>query len=134
MLKEARVAAAIPVKDLVRARAFYADKLGLTPVQEVPPGLLYSVGGGTGFLLFKSAGGPSGTHTQMGFEVDDVEAEVRELQSRGVRFEEYDLPGLKTVGGVAQMGGGIKGAWFKDSEGNLLSIGQNVRTRAGLAS
>jgi hypothetical protein len=70
----------------------------------------------------------------MGWEVDDIEATVRELRARGVKFEEYDLPGLRTVDGIAEIAGnypskgtGERGAWFHDSEGNLLGIGQPVR-------
>jgi predicted enzyme related to lactoylglutathione lyase len=68
-----------------------------------------------------SSGQPSGTHTQVGFGVDDVEAEVADLKAKGVTFEEYDFPGLKTVDGVAEIEG-ERAAWFKDCEGNLLSI------------
>ncbi len=78
---------------------------------------------GTGFLLFLSQGKASGTHTQMGWMVDNIEAEVAELQRRGVVFEEYDTPGLKTINGVATIGT-EKAAWFKDSEGNLLAVSQ----------
>ena len=124
----------LPAQDLDRARSFYSDKLGLDPVEERPGGLLYRCGSGM-FALFASSGRASGTHTQMGFEVSDVRAAVRTLRSRGVVFEEYDLPGIKTVDGVAQIAGnyaskGGKGelaAWFKDSEGNLLGMGQTLR-------
>jgi hypothetical protein len=77
----------------------------------------------------------SGTHTQMGWEVADIEATVTALRKRGVVFEEYDLPGLKTVNGIATIqgnypskGGGERGAWFRDSEGNVLGLGQPVRS------
>jgi catechol 2,3-dioxygenase-like lactoylglutathione lyase family enzyme len=132
MLERSDVATRLPVQDLKRARAFYAEKLGLEPVEERPGGLLYRCGKGS-FALFQSAGAAAGTHTQMGWEVADIEATVAALRSRGVVFEEYDLPGLKTVDGIAQIAGnypskgrGEKGAWFKDSEGNLLGIGQPV--------
>ena len=133
MLEHSDVATRIPVQDLKRARSFYAEKLGLKPVEERPGGLLYRCGSGS-FALFQSAGAAAGTHTQMGWEVADIEATVAALRSRGVVFEEYDLPGLRTVNGIAQIAGnypskgrGEKGAWFKDSEGNLLGIGQPVR-------
>jgi predicted enzyme related to lactoylglutathione lyase len=129
MLQNARAAATIPAKDLKRARAFYSEKLGLSPKEERADGLVYELAGGTGFLLFQSSGAPSGTHTQLGFDVKDVAAEVKELKARGLKFEEYDSPGLKTVDGIAEMGG-VKGAWFKDSEGNLLAIGQEARVEA----
>src|SRR5215207_7948572 len=100
MLKDGRVATRLPAQDLKRARAFYADKLGLHPVEERDGGLLY-VCGGCEFGLFASAGASSGDHTQMGWEVQDIDATVTALRSRGVVFEEVDLPGLTTVEGIA---------------------------------
>jgi catechol 2,3-dioxygenase-like lactoylglutathione lyase family enzyme len=133
MLEHSDVAIRLPVQDLKRARSFYAEKLGLEPVEKRPGGLLYHCGNGS-FALFQSAGAAAGTHTQMAWEVADIEAMVAALRSRGVVFEEYDLPGLKTANGIARIAGnypskgtGEKGAWFKDSEGNLLGIGQPVR-------
>ena len=129
-LNNSKVATRLPAQDLDRARAWYAEKLGLEPSDERPDGLLYRPGSGE-FALFASAGAPSGDHSQMGFEVDDIEAVVAELKARGVVFEEYDLPGLRTVDGVAEIegnypskGDGERGAWFRDSEGNMLGIGQ----------
>jgi catechol 2,3-dioxygenase-like lactoylglutathione lyase family enzyme len=133
MLEHSDVATRLPVQDLKRARSFYAEKLGLQPIEERPGGLLYRCGKGS-FALFQSGGAATGSHTQMAWEVADIEATVAALRSHGVVFEEYDLPGLKTVNGIAQIAGnypsrgrGEKGAWFKDSEGNLLGIGQPVR-------
>ncbi|MET3448989.1 VOC family protein [Ralstonia sp. 1138] len=133
MLKDSDVSTRLPAQDLMRARQFYSSKLGLEPVEERPGGLRYKCGNGY-FTLFQSAGSASGLHTQMGWEVSDIEATVRELRQRGVTFEEYDFPGLKTVNGIARIegnypskaGAGEKGAWFRDSEGNLLGIGQTV--------
>jgi len=137
MLESARVAARIPVQDLGRAELFYAEKLGLRPVERRPGGLLYRCRAGE-FALFESAGTASGSHTQMAWEVDDFETVVAELRLRGVVFEEYDLPGLCTVQGIAQVEGnypskggiGEKAAWFRDCEGNLLGIGQPIRLGA----
>ena len=133
MLANARLANRLPAQDLDRARAFYADKLGLEPVEERPGGLRYLCGSGE-FALFQSAGSASGEHTQMGWEVDDIDATVRELRARGVVFEEYDLPGLKTVDGIAYIEGnypskgtGERAAWFRDSEGNMLGIGEIIK-------
>lgn len=134
MLKDSDVAARIPAQDLERARAFYSSKLGLEPVEERPGGLRYKCGNGY-FTLFQSSGAASGAHTQMGWEVEDIEATVSELRRRGVKFEEYDFPGIKTVDGIAEIKGnypskrasGERGAWFRDSEGNLLGIGQTVK-------
>lgn len=133
MLEHAEAATRLPAQDLERARAFYAEKLGLEPVEERPGGLRYRCGNGY-FAVFASAGAAAGTHTQMGWEVDDLEATVAALRARGVVFEEYDLPGIRTVNGIADIDGnypskgtGERGAWFRDSEGNLLGIGQPIR-------
>ena len=132
-LERARTATRLPAQDLDRARAFYSEKLGLEPVEEREGGLLYRCGG-TEFALYESAGAASGDHTQMGFEVEDIEAVVAELRGRAVVFEEYDFPGLTTVNGIAEIEGnypskgkGERGAWFRDSEGNMLGLGQPVR-------
>jgi catechol 2,3-dioxygenase-like lactoylglutathione lyase family enzyme len=133
ILTRSAVATRLPAQDLDRARRYYADKLGLEPVEEREGGLRYECGG-VAFALFASAGAPSGAHTQMGWEVDDMDAAMEELRTRGVVFEEYDVPGLTTVNGIAEIEGnypskgvGERGAWFYDSEGNLLGIGQPVR-------
>ena len=127
------VATRIPVQDLERARRFYEEKLGLTPAEARPGGLRYRCGHGW-FALFVSTGKASGDHTQMGLEVADLEATVAELRGRGVVFEEYDLPNMKTVNGIVEVAGNYpskgtaeRGAWFRDSEGNLLAIGQSIR-------
>jgi len=135
MLKNGTVATRLPAQNLERAKAFYAEKLGLEPDEEREGGLRYVCAAGE-FALFESAGTASGDHTQMGWEVEDIDATVSDLRARGVVFEEYDLPGLKTVDGIADIegnypskGSGERGAWFRDSEGNMLGIGQPVTTR-----
>jgi catechol 2,3-dioxygenase-like lactoylglutathione lyase family enzyme len=132
MLRDSDVATRLPAQDLDRARAFYAERLGLEPVEERPGGLRYECGRGR-FTLFESAGVASGSHTQMAWEVDDIDAVVGELRSRGVVFEEVDVPGLRTVEGIAEVEGnypsvgrGERAAWFHDSEGNLIGVGQPV--------
>jgi catechol 2,3-dioxygenase-like lactoylglutathione lyase family enzyme len=133
VLARSAVATRLPAQDLARARRFYAEKLGLEPVEERQGGLRYECGG-VAFALFESAGAPSGAHTQMGWEVDDIDATVAELRARGVVFEEYDFPWMTTVDGIAEIEGnypskgvGERAVWFHDSEGNLLGIGQPVR-------
>jgi catechol 2,3-dioxygenase-like lactoylglutathione lyase family enzyme len=136
MLQNSNVATRLPAQDLERARVFYSEKLGLEPIEERPGGMKYKCGNGY-FALFESAGAPSGEHTQMAWEVDDLHAVMAELRRRGVVFEEYDLPDLKTVNGIAEVAGnypssggtGERGAWFRDSEGNLLAIGQPILGR-----
>ena len=134
LLTNSNVASRLPAQDLERARVFYAEKLGLEPIEERPGGLRYQCRNGH-FSLFQSAGVASGEHTQMAWEVDDLNAVVAELRRRGVVFEDVDLPGLRTVDGIAEVVGnypsaggvGERAAWFRDSEGNLLGIGQPVR-------
>ncbi|HVG99214.1 MAG TPA: VOC family protein [Miltoncostaeaceae bacterium] len=134
MLADARVSTRLPAQDLGRARRFYSEVLGLEPSEERPGGLLYRCGGGE-FALFQSGGAPSGTHTQMAFEVDDIGAVVAGLRARGLALEEYDVPGLATTDGIAEVEGnypskggvGERAAWLRDSEGNLLGIGQAIR-------
>jgi catechol 2,3-dioxygenase-like lactoylglutathione lyase family enzyme len=133
-LEGGAVAIRLPAQDLDRARAFYSEKLGLDPREERPGGLLYRCGEGE-FALFETAGAPSGAHTQMAWYVEDIEATVAELRGRGVVFEEYDFPGLRTVDCIAEVEGnypskggrGERAAWFRDSEGSLIGIGQPIR-------
>jgi tRNA-Thr(GGU) m(6)t(6)A37 methyltransferase TsaA len=133
-LGRGRAATRLPAQDLGRARRFYSEKLGLEPSEERPGGLRYRMAAGE-FALFQSTGCPSGEHTQMGWEVDDLDEVVRDLRERGVVFEEYEVPGLTTVDGIAEVEGnypskrssGERAAWFRDSEGNLLGIGQPIR-------
>ena len=113
--------AKLPAGDVERARAFYADRLNLTPFGEHDGHLFYEVGG-SHFMVYPSTGAASGTHDQIGFAVEDVESMVATLRSNGVIFEEYESPqGAPATEGVMDFGG-VKAAWFKDSEGNLLSI------------
>lgn len=120
--------AILPVADLKRAREFYEQKLGLKAkeVDEKMAEVWYECGRGTMLSIYQRPP-VKVEHTQVSFEVDDMEGEMAELRSRGVVFEEYDIPemGLKTVGGIATMGD-YKAAWFKDTEGNILSLGQKA--------
>ncbi|MEO3756199.1 VOC family protein [Streptomyces sp. B6B3] len=133
LLGRARVATRLPAQDLERARRFYAERLGLRPVDERPGGLLYRCAG-TEFALFQSTGASSGTFTQMAFEVGDLDAVMAGLRRRGVVFEEVDVPGLRTRDGIAEVEGnypskgarGERGAWFRDSEGNMLGVGEPI--------
>jgi catechol 2,3-dioxygenase-like lactoylglutathione lyase family enzyme len=120
VLNGAHARTMLPVEDLERARAFYREKLGVEPAQDNPGGLLYRLADGAEFLLYPSGYRPGG-HTQVNLTVDDFDATVAALRSRGVVFQDYDLPGLKTIDGVA-LAGPHKSAWFKDSEGNLFEV------------
>jgi catechol 2,3-dioxygenase-like lactoylglutathione lyase family enzyme len=125
MLSNAAVAPTLPVVDKKRARKFYVEKLGLKVIQEDPaPGLMLQCGKGTTVYLYQRTA-TRADHTVASFEVDDIEKEVNELKKKGVELEQYDIPamGIKTVNGIAVMNG-EKAAWFKDTEGNILALGQ----------
>ena len=114
--------ATIPAKDLEGTRRFYEDVLGLEVFREDPAGITYRAGDSALFLYPTELAGTA-KHTLGGFRVSDIEASVGDLRTKGVTFEEYDMPGLKTVGGIAELGG-EKAAWFKDPEGNILSLSE----------
>ena len=123
-LSSATASAVLPVEDYSRAKAFYEDKVGLE-VQDVAGqdgvGML-KAGHGSSVLLYQRAR-TKAEHTVLGFDVEDVDGVVADLQQHGVEFEEYDLPGIKTENGVAHMGD-LASAWFTDPEGNIISINQ----------
>ncbi len=121
MFASTQTYATLPASDIERAKSYYADKLGLKPTEERPDGLLYDCGNGAKFCLYPSGGSASGNHTQLSFQVDSIDNTVSELRGDGVVFEEYDMPGIKTTNGVASLGE-IRGAWFKDSEGNIIGL------------
>ena len=123
MLQGRRLLPTLPARDLGRARAWYADRLALTPDQPEPAALLYRSGADRSFLLFSSPDAGTARHQLGAWLVEDLAAEVVELRGRGVVFEEYDRPGLRTVDGIAATPVG-RAAWFKDSEGNVLTITQ----------
>ena len=134
-LASSRAITKLPARDLDRARAFYRDRLGLTPVEEREGGLRYLCAAGE-FHVFLSTGAATGAFTQMGFEVEDIGAVVADLRSRGVVFEEIDalrITGFEVVDGIIEVednypskGTGERGVWFRDSEGNLLALGQPI--------
>ena len=125
MFESAVAHATIAVSDLGRARKFYEESLGLKPMDERSDGVRYGTGEGSWFLVYPSQFAGTAKSTCMTFEVDDVVATVKELRDRGIVFEEYDFPGLKTVDGIAEIQG-VKGAWFKDPDGNILHINQST--------
>jgi predicted enzyme related to lactoylglutathione lyase len=122
MLSQRNVYATIPASDLSRALAWYEQKLGLTPRSVEPMGAIFDAGGGTGFLLYPTTSAGQAPNTLMTFGSKDLRADVTALRAKGVVFEDYDFPGLRTVDGVAKLGN-REGAWFKDSEGNILALG-----------
>jgi predicted enzyme related to lactoylglutathione lyase len=125
MLNDSKVTANIPAGDLKRAQDFYADKLGLTPTQEVPGEvLIYRTAGGTEFQVYRTDYAGQAGHTIAQFHVSDIESEVRDLKAKGVTFETYDMPGVQWDGDIASMEGLGRAAWFKDSEGNTMCLDQ----------
>ncbi len=121
MLSSAHCNAVLPAADLDRARRFYEETLGFIPSDVQPGGVFYNTAGSTRFLVFPSSGRASGSHTQIGFQVDDIAAEVADLRSRGVVFETYDMPAFDRQTMIATFPG-LRTAWFKDTEGNLIGI------------
>jgi hypothetical protein len=95
--------------------------LGFTPVRELPRGLMYEAAGGSRFVIYPTPNAGQSPNTLMGFVTPDIEAEVRDLKARGVIFEDYDFPTLKTVDSIATTEA-TRSAWFRDSEGNIIGI------------
>jgi predicted enzyme related to lactoylglutathione lyase len=126
MLTDSNIIAVLPAKDINRAKEFYRDKLGIEPSESMEEGsVMYSCGQGTRFLIYQTENAGTARNTQMGWETDNLEREMEELRSRGVVFEDYNFPGLKTENGVATADWG-KAAWFLDSEDNIINISQRT--------
>ncbi|GGU94587.1 glyoxalase [Streptomyces litmocidini] len=120
MLSDSPIAAIIPVNDMNRAKRFYSETLGLTLTKESPEDTRFETGGTT-IGLYETPYGGKAEHTLASWKVADLDAEMSTLRSKGVTFEDYDLPGIKTVDGVVESDT-MRGAWFKDSEGNVLCV------------
>jgi catechol 2,3-dioxygenase-like lactoylglutathione lyase family enzyme len=118
MLSEFLAVTTLVVTDVDLARRFYVEQLGLTLVEETPAGVRFGAGKGSQ-LTIRRGQPPAGGQTVMHFEVDDIEAVVHDLTSRGVAFEEYESP--KTVNSIAQFGP-VRAAWFKDPAGNVIGL------------
>jgi predicted enzyme related to lactoylglutathione lyase len=125
MLSGSHVTTMLPVKDMARARDFYEKRLGLKPEGLKPDGkFTYEVGGST-LALFPKDEGTKADHTAISFQVPDIAAAIGQLKEKGVVFENYDFPGLKTVDHVCVLGA-EKAAWFKDTEGNYLCLHEDL--------
>jgi catechol 2,3-dioxygenase-like lactoylglutathione lyase family enzyme len=125
MLGSQLVTVMLPVKDMARARRFYEEGLGLKAGDLKPDGKFVYRCGGTELALFPRPDGTKAEHTAISFKVPDIVKEVRALEARGVKFADYDLPGLKTVEHVCVLGS-EKAAWFEDPEGNLLCLHEDI--------
>ena len=126
MLQDNPMYAYLPATDVARARRFYEERLGFTPGEENAGGVTYLFGGGTAGFLYPTPNAGTSKASQAFWQVRDIEAEVAALKARGVVFEDYDMPGEKSASGVVTAGG-AKAAWFKDSEGNILALIQDLR-------
>ena len=133
-LMDATLAVRLPAQDLGRAQRFWAERLGLEPVESRPGALRYEVGPHS-FAIFASTGRPSGEHTQLGFYVEDLPVVVEELRRRGLEFDEVEMPGATSRDGIVDIEGnypstgasGERAIWFHDSEGNLIGLAELVR-------
>jgi catechol 2,3-dioxygenase-like lactoylglutathione lyase family enzyme len=123
MLGVTRVDATVPTTDLDRARDFYGGTLGLRPSQRPTAGreAVYECGEGTRLLVYERPSAGTAEHTLAHFIVADLDATVQELRGRGVTFEEYDLPEIKTVDGIATFDD-FRAAWFRDPDGNIIAL------------
>jgi predicted enzyme related to lactoylglutathione lyase len=125
MLQDSPMYAYIPAKDLARARQFYEGTLGLRPTQEHNGGVVYEFAKGTACFMYPTPNAGTSKASQAFWSVDDVDALIVALKAKGVVFEHYDMPGERTAQG-AVIAGGAKAAWFKDSEGNILALIEEV--------
>jgi predicted enzyme related to lactoylglutathione lyase len=126
MLKDAPIVPYIPAADVPRARRFYEDKVGLIAREAVAGGVVYECGGGSWVFLYPSGGAGTSQASQAFWQVEDIEAEVAALVSRGVVFEDYQTEYITTVNHIATFETG-RAAWFKDTEGNIMAIIQSRR-------
>ena len=121
MLSDKAAQATIAVKDVARARKFYAEALGLKELPGMGDNVALFESGGTKIVVYKSDYAGTAGHTLISFKSPDLVADMRTLRAKGVEFIDYDLPGLKTVNGMAEFGP-VKNAWVNDSEGNILGF------------
>ena len=123
MLNRFPVYAVLPSSDLGKARDWYEERLGMLPTKEEPGGLWYECADGTWFVIAMSSFAGTAQNTAASFQVVGIEGVIGDLRDRGVVFEEYDLPGMKTVDGLFASGP-FKAAWFRDLEGNVVEISE----------
>lgn len=124
MLSKSEVYATLPAANIERAKKFYTEKLGMKPEMDTPDGgVIYKTSNCSSFMVYPTQFAGTAKNTAISFLTENIEREMKDLRSKGVVFEEYDMPGLKTVNGVATFGK-TKAAWFKDTEGNILALDQ----------
>ncbi|HSX63414.1 MAG TPA: VOC family protein [Pseudoxanthomonas sp.] len=121
MLQDYPLYAYLPATDVERARRFYETQLGFTPGEELAGGVTYRFGNGTACFLYPTPNAGTSKASQAFWQVDDIEREVDALRASGVIFEHYDMPDA-TIEHDIVTAGGVKAAWFKDTEGNILAL------------
>jgi catechol 2,3-dioxygenase-like lactoylglutathione lyase family enzyme len=121
LINQRPVQTTIPVSDVEKAAAWYEETLGFRPGRRLLDGIFYEAGDGTRFQLYETPNAGKSPATVMGLITPDIEADVRDLKGRGAVFEEYDLPGIRTVDSIATTDG-ARAAWFKDPDGNILGF------------
>lgn len=124
MFANRKATAMLPARDVDRAVAWYADKLGLKPAQQDENGASFALQG-VNVFLYKSDYAGTAEHTLLSFDTPNLDADMQAMRGKGVTFIDYDLPGIKTENGVATFGP-VKNAWAKDSEGNILGFVQGM--------
>lgn len=130
MLKDARAAAMIPTQDMARAKQFYEGTLGFTPTDEDPGGVTYRCADGTAFVVFESGGKTSGTHTQLGFDVENIDAEAAALAAKDIKPDPVEIPGVTVENGIASLPELGRGLWFHDPDGNVIAVFQRAAVPA----
>jgi catechol 2,3-dioxygenase-like lactoylglutathione lyase family enzyme len=123
MFEKLMAMAVLPASDLSRARNYWRDVLGHEPIMSDEGGDYYDFGG-TAVLIYETQFAGTAQNTALNLVTDNLDRDMTELRTHGVTFHDYDMPGLKTVDGVAEFGNGLRGAWFSDSEGNIIAIGE----------
>lgn len=124
MFDKLMATAVLPAKDIGRATKWWHDVLGRDPVyNDSATGNVFYEVGGTAVLVYETSFAGTAQNTALNLVTDDIDRDAAELRARGVTFHDYDLPGLKTVDGIADLGG-LRGAWFSDSEDNIIAIGE----------
>ena len=124
MFEKVQCYGVLPASDLARAVQWWKDVFGLDPDMTDEGGVMFQLGG-TPVLVYETQFAGTAKNTAFGIDTDDFDRDAAALRERGVAFIDYDLPGLTTVDGVAELGG-TRTAWFNDSEGNIIALGQRA--------
>ncbi|WP_022893192.1 VOC family protein [Agromyces subbeticus] len=124
MFESAESYAVLPASDLDRAKRWWKDVFDIDPIDDSTGGVMLSIAG-TSVLVYETQFAGTAQNTAFGIDTDDLDRDMAALRERGIVFNEYDLPGVTTQNGVVE-DGGMRTAWFDDSEGNIIALGQRV--------